>query len=148
MKPHWILVANATEARLLQQEPGGPLVVLQAFHHPESRLHTAELGDDRAGREVSGHGFGGAAYQPRLDAQRKQHLHFARDLADHLEQAAGEHRYASLAVYASSPFLGELKQLFGDATRKLVAGTHDVDLTSFDVAEIERRVQQERSRAH
>ena len=148
MKPHWILVANATEARLLQQEPGAPLVVLQAFHHPESRLHTAELGDDRAGREVSGHGFGGAAYQPRLDAQRKQHLHFARDLADHLEQAAREQRYASLAVYASSPFLGELKQLFGDGTRRLLAGTHDVDLTSFGVAEIERRVQEERSRAH
>ena len=51
-------------------------------------------------------------------------------------------------MYASSPFLGELKHLFGDATRKLVAGTHDVDLTSFDVAEIEQRVQQERSRAH
>jgi protein required for attachment to host cells len=148
MKPHWILVANASEARLLQQEAGGPLVVLQAFHHPESRLHTATLGDDKAGREVSGHGFGGSAYQPRMDAQHKQHLHFARDLADHLEQAAGEHRYESLAVYASSPFLGELRHLLGDATRKLVAGTHDVDLTSFDVAEIERRLQEERSRAH
>ena len=148
MKPHWILVANATEARLLQQEPGNPLVVLQAFHHPEGRLHTAQLGDDKAGREASGHGFGGAAYQPRADAHRKQHLHFAHDLADHLEQAAGEHAYASLAVYASSPFLGELKQLFGDATRKLLAGTHDVDLTGFGVAEIERRGQHERSQAH
>ena len=148
MKPHWILVANATEARLLQQEAGTPLVVLQAFHDPKGRLHSATLGDDKAGHAVSGHGFGGTALQPRQDPQRKEHVHFARDLAEHLEQAAREQRYGSLAVYASSPFLGELKQLFGEGTRKLLAGTHDVDLTSFGVAEIERRLQEERSRAH
>jgi protein required for attachment to host cells len=124
------------------------MTVLHAFHHPEGRLHTAALGDDKAGRDLSGHGFGSAAYQPRLDPHRKEHLHFARDIADYLEQAAGEHAYASLGVYASSPFLGELRQLFGDATRRLLAGTHDVDLTSFDVVEIERRLQAERSRAH
>ena len=111
MKPHWILVANATEARLLQQETGKALVLLNA---------------------CDGEG----------------HLHFARDIADQLEQGAREHAYAWLAVYASSDFLGELRQLFGEATRKLLAGTHEADLTGFSVAEIERRMRQERSRAH
>ena len=148
MKPHWILVANATEARLLQQENASPLVVLHAFHHPEGRLHSSELGDDKAGRELSGHGFGGAAFQPRVPAQRKEHLHFAEELADALEQAAQQGQYASLAIYASSPFLGELKHELGEATRRLLAGTHDTDLTSFGVAEIEHRLQQERARAH
>jgi protein required for attachment to host cells len=140
MKPHWILVANATEARLLQREPGTPLVVLQAFHHPEGRSSSAELGDDKAGRDLSGHGFGSAAYQPRLDAHRKEHLHFARELAGYLEQAATQQRYETLALCASSPFLGELKQALGDGAQRRLAETHDVDLTHFGVGEIEQRL--------
>lgn len=48
MTPDWILVANAGQARLLQQEPGSPMAVLQAFQHAASRLHSSELGDARA----------------------------------------------------------------------------------------------------
>jgi protein required for attachment to host cells len=111
MTPHWILVANATQARLLQQEPGKAMIL----------LHESDAGG---------------------------HAHFARDIADCLEQGAREHAYAWVAVYASSDVLGELRQLFGEATRKLLAGTHAIDLTAFSVAEIESRMRQERSRAH
>lgn len=147
MKPSWILVANATEARLLQQEPGTPLVVVQAFHHPASRVRTSTLGDDKAGRELSGHGFSSAAYEPRMDAQTKEHLHFARELAQKLEEGATQGSYADLSIHASSPFLGELKQALGEHTRRLLTGTHDVDLTSFGVNEIEARLQHERGQA-
>lgn len=141
MKPNWILVANATEARILQQEPGSPLVVVQAYHHPASRVRSSELGDDKAGRELSGRGFGGAAFEPHVDAQSKEHLHFARELADALEAGAQAGSYASLTIHASSHFLGELKHALGDATRRLLTSTHDVDLTSFGVQEIEQRLQ-------
>lgn len=142
MKPTWILIANATEARILQQEPGRPLVVLQAFHHPAGRARSSELGDDKAGRELSGRGFGGAAFEPRVDAQSKEHLQFARDLADALEAGAREGRYGALDIHASSHFLGELKHALGDGSRRLLTATHDVDLTSFGVQEIEQRLQQ------
>lgn len=141
MKPTWILVANAAHARLFRQEPGTPLVTLQSFEHPASRQHSAVLGDDKAGREQSDRAFGGAAYTPRTDAQTKEHLHFARELADALEQGAQKSEYAALFVYASSPFLGELKQALGEHTRGRLAATHDVDLTSFGLAEIEQRIQ-------
>lgn len=141
MKPNWILVANATEARILRQEPGCPLAVLQAFHHPAGRARSSTLGDDKAGREQSDRGFGGTAYEPRVDAQTKEHLHFARELADALEAGAREGSYATVAIHASSPFLGELKHALGEGTRRLLAGTHDVDLTSFAVQEIEQRLQ-------
>jgi protein required for attachment to host cells len=143
MKPHWILIANASQARLLQQEHGGPVRVLKAFHHPASRLHSSTLGDDKAGRELSGHGFGGAAFEPRMDAQLKEHLRFARELADELEVGAREGSYGTLALFASSPFLGELKQALHDGTRSLVTAMRDVDLTSVGLAEIEHRVEHE-----
>lgn len=140
MKPDWILVANASQARLLQKEPGAPLVVLQAFHHPASRQHSSTLGDDKAGREKSDRSFGGAAYEPRVDAQSKEHLHFAHELAEALEQGTREGRYANVQVFASSPFLGEIRQALEDGTRRHLAGMHDVDLTALGLAEIEERV--------
>jgi protein required for attachment to host cells len=148
MKPNWILVANATEARLLAQEPGTPLVVLQAFHHPAGRMHSSALGDAKSGREQSGHGFASAALQPRVDAQTKEHLHFAHELAQKLEQGATQGSYAALSIHASSPFLGELKQALGEHTRRLAVSTHDVDLTSFGLGEIEARLRHQSAPSH
>ena len=45
-------------------------------------------------------------------------------------------------VFAASPFLGELKASFGEATQRIVAGTHDLDLSAVGPAEIGRRIEQ------
>lgn len=147
MKPTWILVANAAEARLFQQEGGGPLAIREVFLHPASRQRSSELGPDKAGRELSGRGFGGAAFEPRLDAHEKERLHFARELAQHLEQGAQHGLYDALTVFAASPFLGELKREFGSATQRLLAGTHDLDLSRVGPEEIDGRIRQELARA-
>lgn len=143
MNRTWTLIANAGHARLLQQEAAGQLQLLQTLEHPASRVSTTELGDDKAGRELSGRGFGGAAYEPRLDAHRKEHQRFAQQLAQLLEEGAQQQRYDVLHVFASSPFLGELKHLLGPAAQRLLAGTHDVDLTAVGLAELPARIKQE-----
>jgi protein required for attachment to host cells len=147
MKPDWTLIANATQARLLQQEQGAPMVVLHAFHHPEGRLKTSELGDSKAGRDTNSAGYGGAALPPRADAHRKEHQKFAHELAHYLEQAAQQGSFHKLEIFASNPFLGELKEQLGDATRRLVSAEHPVDLTAVGLAEIERRIAHERDAA-
>lgn len=142
MKPDWILIANATRARLLQKEAGCPMVVIESFSHPESRMKTSELGDDRAGQEKADRSFGGSAYQPRSDAHEKEHLRFARQLAGYLEQRAQQGQFRTLALFASSPFLGELKAALGAGATGLLTATHDLDLTSVGLAELDRRVAQ------
>ena len=57
MKPEWILIANATRARLLEREPGCPLVVIESFDHPLSRSKTSDLADDRAGHDLTSVGL-------------------------------------------------------------------------------------------
>lgn len=148
MKPDWILVANASEARLLQREPGAPMVVVNAFHHPASRQRTSELGDDKAGREKSGHGFGGAAFEPRTDAHRKELRHFAHEIATYIEHAAQQGQFHKLVVFASNPFMGELKHGLGDATQRVLTGTHEHDLTGLGLSELETRVDAELSHTH
>ena len=76
MKPEWILIANATRARLLQRELGCPLVV--------------------------------------IDATEEEYLG-----------------------------VGELKAELGTATARLVSATHDLDLTSVGLVELDQRVAQE-----
>ena len=143
MKPDWILIANATHARLLRRESGGLMVVLETFEHPEGRSKVSELADDKMGRENSDSSFGGSAYQPRVDAKQKEHARFAGQLAGHLEQQAQQGSFRSLVIFASSPFLGELKTELGATTTRLLSATHDLDLTSFGLAELEQRVERE-----
>jgi hypothetical protein len=142
MKPDWILIANASRARVLQQQEGRPPALLQQFEHRASRLHSSELGDDEAGRERKDGLSGSAAFEPRIKAQRKEHLRFARELADFLEAGAQQALYGSVRVFAPSPFLGEVKAVLGDATQRLLAGSHDLDLSSVGIAEIRRRIEQ------
>ena len=142
-KPHWILIANSVHARLLQQEDGGPVRLLRNFTHAQSRSKVSDLVNDRAGHENTDRSYGGTSYQPRTDPKKKEHEHFARELADDLERHAQTGAFESLVIFASSPFLGELKAELGPATIRLLTGTHDVDLTSVGPAELKRRIAHE-----
>jgi protein required for attachment to host cells len=145
MKPDWILIANATRARLVQRELGCPLVVVHSFEHPQGRSKTSDLADDRAGQGKTDHSFGGTSYPPRVVAKEKEHLRFARELAEYLETQAHQGSFHSLALFASSPFLGELKAQLGTAASALLKGTHDVDLTSVGLVELDHRIAHETS---
>jgi protein required for attachment to host cells len=140
MNSHWILIANATRARLLEQRPDEPLKELRTFEHAAGRSKISELADDRLGSERNDRVYGAAAYQPRMDAKHKEHRRFAHELAEYLERQAQLGAFRKLDVLASNPFLGELKAQWGDTTARLVASTHDVDLTMVGKAEIGRRI--------
>ena len=114
MKPHWILLANATYARLLQQNEGAPPVIVQGFTHSQGRSSEAHR--------------------------------FSHELGQHLERNAQLGNFGSLAIFASDPFLGELKAELGPATLRLLSRTHAVDLTSVGPAELPRRIAYELAR--
>ena len=142
MKPDRILIANATHARCLARETNGALRVLETFEHPQSRSKVNEIVSDKMGREASDRGYGGAAYQPPTDPKRKEHMHFAHELANYLEREAAAGRFQALAIFASDPFLGELKAALGDAARRCLSSTYDLDLTSYGLSDLEQRVKQ------
>ncbi|HWI81178.1 host attachment protein [Ramlibacter sp.] len=136
MKPDWTLVANGTRARLLQQEPGAPMVILESFIHPLQQ----------ADESASGPGVFG-----RLEADwtvAHQHTDFARELAHLLEQEAQLDHFHALTVFAASPFLAHLEQELGKATRQRLAAIHEADLTRCTVSEIEERIANELAAHH
>jgi protein required for attachment to host cells len=121
-KPAWILIANTTRARVLQQEPGAAMVVLESFVHPAGR---------------------GLRSEPLLDARQKECTRFAHELAQFLEHEARQAHFSSLTIFASPSFAEELRAGLGRNTGRLLAGIHELDLTSVGIAELERRVSHE-----
>lgn len=142
MKPDWTLIANATRARLLQQEQGAPMVILESFVHPAARARICEPAVGRAGQDKTGR-FGGAACDRRVNAQRWAQAEFARELAQVLEQEARLDHFQSLTIFASSPFLGEIQAELGKATQRRLAATHELDLTRCGLSELEQRISHE-----
>jgi hypothetical protein len=136
MKPDWTLIANGTRARLLQQESGAPMVILESFIHPV--------------RPADGFAPGPSLFG-ELDAQwssEHQHTEFARELAHLLEQEAQLDHYRGLTVFASAPFLGELGEEIGEATRRRLVAAHEADLTRCTLSEIEERIASELAAHH
>jgi hypothetical protein len=120
-KPDWILIANTTRARVLQQR-GTVIEILESFVHPAGR---------------------GQATLPLIDARQKEYTRFAQELAQFLEAEARLGHFASLVILAPPPFLEELRGALGKFTARLVVGTVERDLTSWGVAELGRQITRE-----
>ena len=141
MKREWIVLANASHARLLSRDSAtDPLVPMATLEHPESRLKGSQLADDRPGHEATDNSSGGNRYEPRSDVRRKEHQRFAREIAHRLDAGLAAGEFNAVWLFASSPFLGELKAQLSDAVNKRVHLALDSDLTALGLAEIEQRL--------
>lgn len=144
MKADLILVANASEARLFcRASDNEPLVPLTTLEHNRSRRKNRELGGERAGHGSSDYRPGGVSFAPRIDPKRKQHLLFADELAKRVDEELASGRCSRVALFASCPFIGELRRRLSPAARKVLHAVVEMDLTSLPLDEVERRVGQE-----
>ncbi len=145
MKPQWILVANGSRARLFRRDsPTDPLIALETLEHPESRLKASQLTDDRPGHEATDNSSGGNTFAVRSDVRRKEHQHFAREIGRRLDAGLAAGEFDALWLFASNPFLGELKAQLSKAVDKRVHLALDSDLTALGLAEIEQRLRDPR----
>jgi len=132
MQATWILVANACQAKLLQNHKRfGPLELVKEFNHPESRTKTSELVSDRPGHNQSkGNGHGSLVEQS--DPKSYEALRFAKELAEALEAGRTGNRYERVVVVAPPQFLGQLNTHLNDRVRKLVSANLQKDYTKLD----------------
>jgi protein required for attachment to host cells len=142
MKPEWIVIGNAAAhvRLLLRGSPSEPLVALATLEHPQSRLKGSELADDRPGREATDNSRGSNRFEPRSDVRRKEQQRFAREVTQRLEAGLAAGEFGALRIFASNPFLGELKAVLSDAVAQRVKVAHDTDLSALGLAEIEHRL--------
>jgi protein required for attachment to host cells len=137
----WIVVANASRARLCEYDPrDGSLGELADFVHPAGRQKGGDLATDRPGHAQKGQTGMRTSFQTHTDMHRKEREHFARELAKQLDDAVLQGRCPSVALIASNPFLGELKAQLGDAATRVLVATEATDLTACDMRQLAQRV--------
>jgi protein required for attachment to host cells len=137
---HWVLIANASRASVYERAADGQLRLVRSFEHLLSRQRSAQLGEDKAGREISPSGFGGAAFEPRMDLHRKEQQRFANELAAFVEREAQADAFSSVAIFAADPFLGELRRELGPQCKRRLSTAQGPDLSRVGIAELGRRV--------
>ncbi len=139
---NWLVVANASSARVLEESAPGAYTHVADLVHPQSRQKGSELSSDRPGHVpgVSAHGTGSSAFDSRTDPREREHDRFARELADTLNSGIASGRCAGLILVASAPFLGHIKQHLSDHATKALLRSVTADYTSLNERELAQRL--------
>lgn len=129
MTTTWILVANASEAKLYANTGiSKGLEKVATFDHPDSRKKNSDLVTDRSGHmQSSGNGHG--SRQPATDPKQHEHEIFAREIAQHIELGRTGNQYQRLIVAAEPHFRGLLNNTFSTQVHGLISESLDKDYT-------------------
>lgn len=129
MRTTWILIANASQARLFKAEKSTKNMELIAlFFHPQSRERTVDLVSDVPGRYRNG-------ISPKSNFEEatspKQHEieSFAHELAEKLNEGRNKNLYKNLIVIAPSHFQGLLNKFCNSHVKNLIITTLHKDYT-------------------
>ncbi|MGA8164402.1 MAG: host attachment protein [Waddliaceae bacterium] len=127
-KETWVIVANNSQARLFKLDRLN-LVEIEAFIHPEGRLHERDLTADEPGVYHPRVGEGKYAMGQQHSPKKNEAILFAKKLGDFLENARGRGDIERLFIAASPGFLGLLRQEMTHHTSQLIAAEVDKDIT-------------------
>lgn len=136
MKSTWIVVANNSLARFFTAESqSSPLTEIEEMTHSEGRLHDREMTSDLPGK-IKGEGGVGHAFEQPTDPKKHEAEHFAQLVANHLEAAHNEHKFAQLLLVAEPSFLGLLRNQLSGQIRKLICFELDSNIATLSADEI------------
>lgn len=141
MATAWILVANASEAKVYANKGiGKGLEVIARLSHPDSRKKTSDLVSDRPGH-MAGAGNGHGSHVPATNPKQHEHDVFARELAQQLDQGRTANHYQRLIVVAEAHFRGLLNGVMNSQVSGLVSDTIDKDYTKLNDKELAGRLE-------
>jgi protein required for attachment to host cells len=132
MKTALILIANASEARLLSRDAmTATLKTLDSVHR------AADSAAPGAPRRVQVN-----AGVP-LDPRHRRMRDFAAIVARRVEAELASGHFTALALFAACPFLGELMRQFDRPTKEAMRSVVDADISDLEWAEAAQRVELE-----
>jgi protein required for attachment to host cells len=127
----WIMVANASQARLFSHSgPKEGLRLIKELAHPESREKTSNLVSDRSGG--NGHG----AFVQATDPKHHEAERFAQELTRELEHGRVSNAYDRFILVASAPFMGLVNSHLPEQVRSLLSKRIDKDYTRLPIKDL------------
>lgn len=141
MATAWVVVADATRARILSAEkPTSELKEMQTLTHPAARLHQGELTSDRPGRDRNSSTSGSHDVGHATDAKQEEATRFAGKVSEAVESGRIAGKFKKLYVIAAPSFLGLLRKSYSSATRQMIAEEIDKNVTTNDLIKIRKQL--------
>jgi protein required for attachment to host cells len=147
MQTNWLIVADEAVAHVFRWQGGDKqLQEVQTLTHPEAHAQEADLRNDAHGRmgqgRKSGHVRGvitSVTASAGMDPEHRQGERFARHLAEWLEQARRDGRYAQLKLAAAPKFLGMLRPALSQQVAATILEEVSKDLVHENRSDLEAR---------
>ena len=136
-----IVVADSTRARIFTWASDNTnLQEIEDIVHPEGRLHDRDLTSDLPGRDVSGSGAGGHAYDNKINPKKHELIEFAKRVAIYLDDARKGNKLSKLILIVAPGFLGELRSHFSNEISKIIVFELDKNLAHHNVEDIKKHI--------
>ncbi|MBM7119196.1 host attachment protein [Archangium primigenium] len=136
----WILVANASRARLFStDERAEKWDLREELFHEESRQRSTELLNQPDNPNAGTLRKPSAENEPN-GRQSLEHERFARQLAERLEQGLNERAYERLVIAAPPEFLGRLRKVISDRVHKHLMLDMRADFSNIPARELPDRI--------
>ena len=139
MKRHWILVADASQARVLENVGSG-LSVVRELDNAAGRARSQDLMSDEPGRiDKGGRGIL-SAMDPPTSPHEQQAILFAIRLAKMLDSTAAAGDYDALTLVAPPHMLGLLRKAISPGVRRRISAEVGKDLVHVDLSALKKLV--------
>lgn len=136
-KNDWLVVADASVARIFNYENSHSMIEISTLTHPASRLKNSDLVSDRLGREFQSMGGGSrSAMDPKTFPKDHEFEIFAKEITQFLLQAHNQRQFDGLYIIAGPEFLGLLRAELSPELKKILIGELNKTLTELSPKEI------------
>ena len=136
----WVVVCDASRARLFRLGPQRQWQLIRELEHPESRAKGRDILTDRPGRMKQSASPDRPAMELTKPIHEVESERFAHEIAKALEKGLGENAYDRLVLVAPPHFLGLLRATINHTAAKRVELTLDKDYTALQPKDLAERV--------
>jgi protein required for attachment to host cells len=136
----WVLVADASRARLFRIGDDHHLEPAYAHDIVGSDLQSREMGSDRPGRMYDRKGGGRHAAEPPTDLKRHAKFELAHEVAAILDAERKKNAFEQLVVVAPPQFLGDLRASMPDHVQHLIVREINKDLSALSARDLEAQL--------
>ncbi|MCW5722293.1 MAG: host attachment protein [Devosia sp.] len=135
----WILIANGTQARVLEHNgPGKGLTGIDGLDWSITPLQSQDINTDKPGRGFKSVGLGRSAMDPRTDPVEHREAEFVRSIAQEIDRKALEGAFDRLVLVAAPIALGNFRKFLSDHAKKAIIAELDKDLTNLPTPQLDK----------
>lgn len=136
-KVTWILIADGTQARVLENGgPGKGLSAVEGLTFEQEPLKNQEIVTDRQGRSFSSVGSGRSAYEPVVSPEDYREQRFVERVAEELDAHHRQGDFDRLVIAADPTSLGTIRGKLSKQVADAVVAELPKDLTNIPMPKL------------